>query len=159
MKPDTSDGEASRKRPRRRKGRNERRPRMSERVCQFFLRGRCQRQKCEFRHPADHQVGPRGPISERSGGGANKDTLCKFFLSTGCKFGASCHFRHVGRERRRSRFVVCKTQNPHFRHSPLFDKNPTLSEPPYLRKYYFCCTSRLLGVEKEEAEAGVLIER
>ena len=23
------------------------------RVCQFFLRGRCQRQKCEFRHPAD----------------------------------------------------------------------------------------------------------
>ena len=27
--------------------------RMSERVCQFFLRGRCQREKCEFRHPAD----------------------------------------------------------------------------------------------------------
>ena len=26
---------------------------MSERVCQFFLRGRCQREKCEFRHPAD----------------------------------------------------------------------------------------------------------
>jgi hypothetical protein len=26
---------------------------MSERVCQFFLRGRCQRAKCEFRHPAD----------------------------------------------------------------------------------------------------------
>ena len=25
---------------------------MSERVCQFFLRGRCQRAKCEFRHPA-----------------------------------------------------------------------------------------------------------
>ena len=23
------------------------------RICQFFLRGRCQRQKCEFRHPAD----------------------------------------------------------------------------------------------------------
>ena len=23
------------------------------RVCQFFLRGRCQRQKCEFRHPAE----------------------------------------------------------------------------------------------------------
>ena len=87
-----------------------RRPRMAERVCQFFLRGRCQRQKCEFRHPAD-QAGPRGPIAvaERSGG-ANKDTLCKFFLSTGCKFGASCHFRHVGRERRRSRFGVCKTQ-------------------------------------------------
>lgn len=76
---------------------------MAERVCQFFLRGRCQRQKCEFRHPAD-QAGPRGPIAvaERSGG-ANKDTHCKFFLSTGCKFGTSCHFRHVGRERRRSR--------------------------------------------------------
>ena len=86
-----------------------------ERVCQFFLRGRCQRQKCEFRHPADQAVGPtRGPIavaSERGGIGANKDTLCKFFLSTGCKFGASCHFRHVGRERRRSRFGVCKLQN------------------------------------------------
>lgn len=81
---------------------------MAERVCQFFLRGRCQRQKCEFRHPAD-QAGPRGPIAvaERSGG-ANKDTHCKFFLSTGCKFGTSCHFRHVGRERRRSRSGVCK---------------------------------------------------
>jgi hypothetical protein len=31
---------------------------MSERVCQFFLRGRCQREKCEFRHPAD-----RAPIA------------------------------------------------------------------------------------------------
>ena len=139
---------------------------MAERVCQFFLRGRCQRQKCEFRHPAD-QVGPRGPIpvAERSGG-ANKDTPCKFFLSTGCKFGASCHFRHVGRERRRSRFGVCKTQNSFSSYLRRFSLTPvglnptlSLSRAPYLRNYYFCCTSRLLGVEKEEAEAGVLIER
>jgi len=75
---------------------------MSERVCQFFLRGRCQRQKCEFRHPADQAV-PRGPIPDRSGGASSRETLCKFFLSTGCKFGASCHFRHIGRERRKSR--------------------------------------------------------
>jgi hypothetical protein len=34
---------------------------MSERVCQFFLRGRCQRAKCEFRHPAD-----RAPTSGAS---------------------------------------------------------------------------------------------
>ena len=146
-----------------------RRSRMAERVCQFFLRGRCQRQKCEFRHPAD-QVGPRGPIAvaERSGG-ANKDTPCKFFLSTGCKFGASCHFRHVGRERRRSRCGVCKTQNRFSCYLRCFSFPPNLiinlkahSLPlraPYFGKTYFCCTSRLLGVEKEEAEAGVLIER
>ena len=30
---------------------------MSDRVCQFFLRGRCQREKCEFRHPADKAPG------------------------------------------------------------------------------------------------------
>ena len=50
-------------------------------------------------------------MAERSGG-ANKDTPCKFFLSTGCKFGASCHFRHVGRERRRSRFGVILSERP-----------------------------------------------
>jgi hypothetical protein len=25
------------------------------RICQFFLRGRCSRQKCEFRHPGDRE--------------------------------------------------------------------------------------------------------
>ena len=68
---------------------------MTERVCQFFLRGRCQRQKCEFRHP------------EGGGGGGGapprpSDTPCKFFMSSGCKFGTTCHFKHVGRLRRRS---------------------------------------------------------
>ncbi len=33
---------------------------MSERVCQFFLRGRCQRPKCEFRHPADRALSAAG---------------------------------------------------------------------------------------------------
>ena len=33
---------------------------MSERVCQFFLRGRCQRAKCEFRHPADRALSAAG---------------------------------------------------------------------------------------------------
>ena len=32
----------------------------SERVCQFFLRGRCQRAKCEFLHPADRASAPGG---------------------------------------------------------------------------------------------------
>jgi len=75
------------------------------RVCQFFLRGRCQRQKCEFRHPADlereKEKRPNG-ADRPSSGPADRET-CKFFLSTGCKFGANCHFKHVGRERRRSR--------------------------------------------------------
>ena len=31
---------------------------MSDRICQFFLRGRCQREKCEFRHPADRAPVP-----------------------------------------------------------------------------------------------------
>jgi len=76
---------------------------MAERVCQFFLRGRCQRQKCEFRHP-------EGGGGEGRGGGAARDgppprpgdTPCKFFMSSGCKFGTGCHFKHVGRPRRRS---------------------------------------------------------
>lgn len=76
------------------------------RVCQFFLRGRCQRQKCEFRHPADllekeKEKRPNG--NDRPSSGASDRETCKFFLSTGCKFGANCHFKHVGRERRRSR--------------------------------------------------------
>jgi hypothetical protein len=25
------------------------------RICQFFLRGRCSRQKCEFRHPGERE--------------------------------------------------------------------------------------------------------
>lgn len=33
---------------------------MSDRVCQFFLRGRCQRAKCEFRHPADRAPSAAG---------------------------------------------------------------------------------------------------
>lgn len=32
----------------------------SERVCQFFLRGRCQRAKCEFLHPGDRAPAPGG---------------------------------------------------------------------------------------------------
>ena len=136
---------------------------MSERVCQFFLRGRCQRQKCEFRHPADQAL-PRGPIPDRSGGASSRETLCKFFLSTGCKFGASCHFRHIGRERRKSRFGVCKVQN--FGTFPCVGS--TFSPPPhpftpinwttvFLKKNSLCCTPRLLGVEK--GAAGVLRER
>jgi len=27
------------------------------RVCQFYLRGRCHREKCEFRHPANVGIG------------------------------------------------------------------------------------------------------
>ena len=92
---------------------------MAERVCQFYLRGRCQRVKCEFRHPADQAPGgPAGGGRSPAGGGRSpggggrspagggrggSDTHCKFFLSSGCKFGATCHYRHVGRERRRSR--------------------------------------------------------
>jgi len=76
----------------------------SARVCQFFLRGRCQRLKCEFRHPADldkeKEKRPNG--TDRPSTAAYRET-CKFFMSTGCKFGANCHFKHVGRERRRSR--------------------------------------------------------
>ena len=143
---------------------------MSERVCQFFLRGRCQRQKCEFRHPADQAV-PRGPIPDRSGGASSRETLCKFFLSTGCKFGASCHFRHIGRERRKSRFGVCKVQNfGTFSYvgstsppppSPFTPINWTKKIPQrfFLKKNSLCCTPRLLGVEKGAAGAGVLKER
>jgi len=58
-------------------------------------------------------------VAERSGG-ANKDTLCKFFLSTGCKFGASCHFRHVGRERRRSRSRERRSRSRSFDREPIF---------------------------------------
>ena len=111
---------------------------MSERVCQFFLRGRCQRQKCEFRHPADQAV-PRGPIPDRSGGASSRETLCKFFLSTGCKFGASCHFRHIGRERRKSRFGVCKVQNfGTFSYVGSTSSPPPLHSPPLtgLRKFH-----------------------
>jgi len=58
-------------------------------------------------------------VAERVGG-ANKDTLCKFFLSTGCKFGASCHFRHVGRERRRSRSRERRSRSRSFEREPIF---------------------------------------
>jgi hypothetical protein len=87
------------------RAKDEAKPRMAERVCQFFLRGRCQRVKCEFRHPADQPAAGRGERPARQGGPAS-DTPCKFFLSSGCKFGTTCHFRHVGRERRRSRFAL-----------------------------------------------------
>merc|ERR1712130_55808 len=38
----------------------------------------------------------------RPSGHSERET-CKFFLSTGCKFGANCHFKHVGRDRDRDR--------------------------------------------------------
>lgn len=72
------------------------------RVCQFFLRGRCQRQKCEFRHPAELEKEKRPNGTDRPSGHSERET-CKFFLSTGCKFGANCHFKHVGRDRDRDR--------------------------------------------------------
>jgi len=100
-------------------------------VCQFFLRGRCQRQKCEFRHPADvekeRDKRPNG--SDRSS--ASIRETCKFYISTGCKFGANCHFKHIGRERRRSR---SRSRERRYRSDSDEDRRGDSSDEEYERR-------------------------
>lgn len=66
---------------------------MSERVlCQFFLRGRCQRENCEFTHEK-----PTATSADDDGSLASSGLpvpVCHLFLTGSCKAGTSCRFRH-----------------------------------------------------------------
>lgn len=81
----------------------------SERICQFFLRGRCQRENCEFKHdPARLQAasasssGPPPPTTattstvetEGAGSEAKKEVCREFAAKKTCRFKSSCRFRH-----------------------------------------------------------------
>ncbi len=60
---------------------------MSDRVCQFFLRGRCQRENCEFRHDKAKaaKAGSNG-----GGGGGGGGNVCRFYQMGNCRFGDRC---------------------------------------------------------------------
>ncbi|TRY79414.1 hypothetical protein TCAL_02262 [Tigriopus californicus] len=80
----------------------------SERICQFFLRGRCQRENCEFKHdPARLQSGSgahphpatSGPSVKPEGEGAGESAppreMCREFAAKKtCRFKAGCRFGH-----------------------------------------------------------------
>merc|ERR1711915_989652 len=93
--------------------------------------GRCQRQKCEFRHGADveKERDKRSNGSDRSS--ASIRETCKFYISTGCKFGANCHFKHIGRERRRSR---SRSRERRYRSDSDEDRRGDSSDEEYERR-------------------------
>ncbi|XP_040568211.2 uncharacterized protein [Lepeophtheirus salmonis] len=59
-----------------------------ERICQFHIRGRCNRSNCEFKHSSLPNSGNSVPK-------ANANRPCKFFESSGfCRMGENCRFLH-----------------------------------------------------------------
>ncbi len=69
---------------------------MSDRVCQFYLRGRCQRENCEFRHDRSAAVvagaGASNVAAGAGGGEAASSQLCRFYQMGNCKFRNSCRW-------------------------------------------------------------------
>ena len=80
---------------------------LSTRVCQFFLRGRCLRENCEFSHDAASasasaananagsstaaaSSGSSGYASGSSGYASSGPRVCRFFQKGNCKFGLKC---------------------------------------------------------------------
>ena len=59
----------------------------SDRVCQFFLRGRCQRDNCEFKHEMPSEGGVDGVA-------VGQLPVCHLFLTGSCKIGDTCRLRH-----------------------------------------------------------------
>ena len=59
----------------------------SDRVCQFFLRGRCQRDNCEFKHEKPSEGGVDGVAFGQL-------PVCHLFLTGSCKIGDTCRLRH-----------------------------------------------------------------
>ncbi|XP_040578587.1 uncharacterized protein [Lepeophtheirus salmonis] len=58
-----------------------------DRVCQFYLRGRCNRSNCEFKHVK--------PVVEGGGVSGSRKAPCRFYEATGnCRFGENCRFNH-----------------------------------------------------------------
>ncbi|QQP57661.1 Zinc finger CCCH domaincontaining protein 6like [Caligus rogercresseyi] len=59
-----------------------------DRVCQFYLRGRCNRSNCEFKHVKPSEGGSGSSSIYRK-------TPCRFFEANGsCRFGDNCRFFH-----------------------------------------------------------------
>jgi hypothetical protein len=70
---------------------------MSDRVCQFFLRGRCQRENCEFKHEKPSISGSgsvSSAVEETAVSSGIPVPVCHLFLTGSCKVGNSCRFRH-----------------------------------------------------------------
>ncbi|XP_040568949.1 uncharacterized protein [Lepeophtheirus salmonis] len=58
-----------------------------DRVCQFYLRGRCNRNNCEFKHVK--------PVEDAANASIYRKTPCRFFEANGsCRFGDNCRFFH-----------------------------------------------------------------
>ena len=85
---------------------------MSEnvRVCQFYLRGRCKREKCEFKHPQELVNRPQVSLSksgsvERS---RSKDRKVRIYESDEDRIDSSDDDNEELRERQRRRVKVVK---------------------------------------------------
>ena len=84
---------------------------MSEnvRVCQFYLRGRCKREKCEFKHPQELVNRPqqllKGESLERS---RSKDKKVRKYESDEDRIDSSDDDNEELRERQRRRVKVVK---------------------------------------------------
>ena len=64
---------------------------MSDRVCQFYLRGRCQRENCEFRHDRSKVA-----AADSRWAGAGRNQICRFYQMGNCKFRDSCRSDTAG---------------------------------------------------------------
>ena len=61
------------------------------RICQFYLRGRCHKSDCEFRHDSS---GAKGGSTSAEVARGDVAPVCRFFLNGSCRFGDRCRFRH-----------------------------------------------------------------
>jgi hypothetical protein len=73
----------------------------TDRLCQFFLRGRCQRENCEFRHDLDRRKAMQDEAAKAAKATAGSTSparpaapLCMYFQRGACKLGDKCRLRH-----------------------------------------------------------------
>lgn len=118
---------------------------MSEpRKCQFFLRGRCQREKCEFSHvmPSNSSstaTAANGSKDQQTSApslslkGCSQSAPCRFYQAGNCKFGEDCKFAHSEASafaRGKGPFIASKSKIP----LPISKGNPDSDDESIMRK-------------------------